>query len=273
MSLESDIAVLARVPLFVRPFRRPAAPSRLRGGAPSLARGRDPVSRGRAGGCRVRGGRAAGSCAAGRAGHESGRRSRRRACCSARSRSSPIRAGRQPRRPRPTATSSASRARSSVACWRNIPRSPSRFTGSLTADGRPDDRRTSSRWTRAFLGCRLGRSTPPTGGHEQDDATFVTGAAGFIGYHVARRCWRAATGDRHRQSQRLLRRRPEGARLAQLTRTRRLPLHAGSTSPIGKRSRARFADGRRRSPASSIWRRRRACATRWKTPTPMSRPT
>ena len=104
-----------------------------------------------------------------------------------------------------------------------------------------------------------------------DGTVLLTGVAGFIGYHLADRLLRdgcrvvGVDSMNDYYDPRLKR-----ARLERLVAGRASP-SSSSTSPTARRH-------RRCSPLPSlrpwsIWRPRRACATRWRTPTPTSTPT
>ena len=94
-------------------------------------------------------------------------------------------------------------------------------------------------------------------------SVLVTGAAGFIGMHVARAPARtAARGHRRRQLRPLLRRRAQGgAARATLRGTAGVSRSSASISPTPRRPRALFRDGALHR-TSCISRRSPACATR-----------
>ena len=103
-------------------------------------------------------------------------------------------------------------------------------------------------------------------------AILVTGAAGFIGFHVAR-----ALLDRGARVLGLDNLSPyydpelKRARLARLTETEGFAFHRLDLS--SREDVARFGREHRRSTASSTWRRRPACVTRSSIPSTTSMPT
>ena len=100
---------------------------------------------------------------------------------------------------------------------------------------------------------------------------LVTGAAGFIGFHVARRLLQdGRSGGRPRQRQRLLRSQAERGAAGGAGASSTASSSPSSISPTARAWRR--CSSATAFPTSSISRRRPACAIRWSILTPMSTP-
>ncbi len=100
---------------------------------------------------------------------------------------------------------------------------------------------------------------------------LLTGAAGFIGMHVAEKL--LARGDEVVGVDNLNPYYDVSLKQARLARLTALPGFSFAQVDIADRTAMAALFSQHQPDAGSTWRRRRACATAWSTPTPMWTPT